>query len=381
MNWDLLTNGEKRCIINENQRRFNMKPRVFVSSTFYDLKYVREDLANFIRSRDFEPIMFEDGDVGYESGKPLDDSCYEAMRNADMAILIIGGQHGTNASKQNETDIQEFISITNKEFSSAVNAGIPVFAFVDAKVNVEYEIYKENIDKIKENPKYINFRATKDIRVFDFIRSIYNLGNVPLNDFNKISDIKDFLAKQWSDMFKKHLSTLKGNKEIETVKSSISKLESIVNKMSVMMDAIGKNVLKESNEYETIKNRQRAQEICDSLKNVITLVDKSEVGDSKRSEDLINMLADMSNDFIENKFTRKTLFVADESVFYDFLKNHVESHISKYRFKYIDISIEILDLLIKINQDLKNNSVKKEIINLLDEKLYEKIVKNYNAHE
>lgn len=381
MNWDLLTNGEKRCIINENQRRFNMKPRVFVSSTFYDLKYVREDLANFIRSRDFEPIMFEDGDVGYESGKPLDDSCYEAMRNADMAILIIGGQHGTNASKQNETDIQEFISITNKEFSSAVNAGIPVFAFVDAKVNVEYEIYKENIDKIKENPKYINFRATKDIRVFDFIRSIYNLGNVPLNDFNKISDIKDFLAKQWSDMFKKHLSTLKGNKEIETVKSSISKLESIVNKMSVMMDAIGKNVLKESNEYETIKNRQRAQEICDSLKNVITLVDKSEVGDSKRSEDLINMFADMSNDFIENKFTRKTLFVADKSVFYDFLKNHVESHISKYKFKYIDISIEILDLLIKINQDLKNNSVKKEIINLLDEKLYEKIVKNYNAHE
>ena len=26
-----------------------MKPRIFVSSTFYDLKYIREDLSNFIK--------------------------------------------------------------------------------------------------------------------------------------------------------------------------------------------------------------------------------------------------------------------------------------------------------------------------------------------
>lgn len=38
-----------------------MKPRIFVSSTFYDLKYMRDDLANFIRAHDFEPIMFEEG--------------------------------------------------------------------------------------------------------------------------------------------------------------------------------------------------------------------------------------------------------------------------------------------------------------------------------
>ena len=37
-----------------------MKPRIFVSSTFYDLKYVREDLSNFIKAHDFEPIMLED---------------------------------------------------------------------------------------------------------------------------------------------------------------------------------------------------------------------------------------------------------------------------------------------------------------------------------
>ena len=48
-----------------------MKPRIFVSSTFYDLKYIREDLSNFIKSYNFEPIMFEDGDIGYVPGKPF----------------------------------------------------------------------------------------------------------------------------------------------------------------------------------------------------------------------------------------------------------------------------------------------------------------------
>ena len=125
-----------------------MKPRIFVSSTFYDLKYVREELANFIRLHDFEPIMFEDGDIGYDVGRELDKSCYEAIKTADMDILIIGGQYGTNASKQDTTKVEEFISITQTEFTSAVNNGIPVFAFVDSKVSAEYDIYKINKEKI-----------------------------------------------------------------------------------------------------------------------------------------------------------------------------------------------------------------------------------------
>lgn len=245
-----------------------MKPRVFVSSTFYDLKYVREDLANFIRSRDFEPIMFEDGDIGYDSGKPLDDSCYDAMRNSDMVVLIIGGQYGTNATSQ-EDNLSEFISITQKEFKTAYDSGIPIFAFVDGKVNAEFAIYKNNSENIEKNPKYITFNAAKDNRIFKFIDSIYKLGTIPLNDFNRISDIKDFLAKQWSDMFKKYLSMCKENQEIETIKSSVSKLESMIDKISVMMDAVGKNVLKESNEYDTVKNKQCAQQIYSLFKNNI----------------------------------------------------------------------------------------------------------------
>ncbi len=247
-----------------------MKPRIFVSSTFYDLKYVREDLAGFIRAHDFEPIMFEEGDIGYESGKPLDESCYETMRNADMAILIIGGQYGSNAAKQDTDKTDEFISITQKEFKSAVNSGIPVFAFVDAKVNTEYDVYKNNAEMIKKDNNF-KFNQTKDIRVFNFIRSIYAIGSIPVNEFVKVSDIKDFLSKQWSDMFKKYLLQCREEKEIETIKSSVSKLENLVNNMSVMLEAIGKNVLKEnSNEYKDTKAQQKAIEICEKIVSVFS---------------------------------------------------------------------------------------------------------------
>lgn len=81
-----------------------MKPRIFISSTFYDLKYIREDLANFVRSYGYEAVLFEDGDIGYTPGKTLDSSCYESMRNSDMVILIIGGEYGSAASGEKKDD-------------------------------------------------------------------------------------------------------------------------------------------------------------------------------------------------------------------------------------------------------------------------------------
>ena len=37
------------------------KPRVFISSTFYDLRQVRQDLDQFIMSLGYEPIRNEEG--------------------------------------------------------------------------------------------------------------------------------------------------------------------------------------------------------------------------------------------------------------------------------------------------------------------------------
>ncbi|MDK7489347.1 DUF4062 domain-containing protein [Bacillus paranthracis] len=39
------------------------RPRVFISSTFYDLKYVREDIARCVRDLGYESILFEKGEI------------------------------------------------------------------------------------------------------------------------------------------------------------------------------------------------------------------------------------------------------------------------------------------------------------------------------
>ena len=41
-------------------------PRVFVSSTCYDLKYIRENLKYFIRTLGYEPVLSEEGSVYYD---------------------------------------------------------------------------------------------------------------------------------------------------------------------------------------------------------------------------------------------------------------------------------------------------------------------------
>jgi len=50
-------------------------PRVFISSTYYDLKYIRENLKYFIKTLGYEPTLSEDGDVFYNPKKHTHDSC------------------------------------------------------------------------------------------------------------------------------------------------------------------------------------------------------------------------------------------------------------------------------------------------------------------
>jgi hypothetical protein len=41
-------------------------PRVFISSTWYDLKYIRENLRYFVKTLGYEPVLSEEGSVFYD---------------------------------------------------------------------------------------------------------------------------------------------------------------------------------------------------------------------------------------------------------------------------------------------------------------------------
>ena len=41
------------------------RPRVSVSSTYYDLKHIRASLSSFIESLGYESVLSEKGDIAY----------------------------------------------------------------------------------------------------------------------------------------------------------------------------------------------------------------------------------------------------------------------------------------------------------------------------
>lgn len=242
-----------------------MKPQIFISSTFYDLRYIREELENFVKAHDYEPLMFENGDIGYTPGKPLDISCYETMRSSDMAILIVGGEYGSAANGEKKDEFNEYMSVTRNEFRTAINAGIPVFVMVDKRVMAEYEVYDANCSSIENENSKMKFPTTKNINVFRFIKEIKSIVNLPVQEFEKSADIKKFIGKQWADMFKNYLRSLR--KENNKHKDSVDEIKKPVQEMNIMGVNADKNVLSEEKpeDYDNVINQQEILSFCDVL--------------------------------------------------------------------------------------------------------------------
>jgi hypothetical protein len=319
-----------------------MKPRVFVSSTFYDLKYVREDISNFIKSHDFEPIMFEDGDIGYTPGKPLDKSCYDTMKNSDMVILIIGGNYGSPSTEQNETintEFDDYISITRQEFKTAVEEGIPIFVFIESSVYVEYNVFELNKKEI-ETISSLKFSATKNINVFSFINEIRSIGNIAITDFKKPSQIKEFLGKQWSDMFKSYLKKLREDEDFKKTHDSIDELRSAIGEVQILVNSLFEKAFNTQVEieYDSIKNQQRnirAQSIAKSILNNVHFDVKFDTNTDLHfiMEKFIDLIIEISK-----KIKKQDELLYDESVNEDI---SLEDYYNEFFKKSYDIGIDV----------------------------------------
>lgn len=354
-----------------------MKPRIFVSSTFYDLKYIREDLANFIRAHDFEPVLFEDGDIGYAPDSPLDDSCYNAMETSDMALLIIGGNYGSAATGETPDEFKEFLSITRKEFQKGVDNGVPFFVFIDRNVYAEYGIYDMNYKEIEEDKCKIKFRTTKNINVFRFIREIQSIRTLSITEFDKVADIKEFLSKQWADMFKAYLSSVKERKEIERVQGSINRMNILIEKMDKILDVIGKVVLKdsESDYKQIIEENERAK-----LKGIcLTLSDSFDItcpeSDPKKRKITVSAFVDalqklylaIDNHIKKSNITLKEFWDQDDDMPFvdDFVLNLMENDLQLRR-----ISQSAILSIPEIAPYLENDKVRDTLVTALCEDEY-----------
>ena len=60
------------------------KPRIFISSTYYDLRQTREDIADFVQALGYEAVRNEEGNIPYGREKKLEDYCYKEVQNVDI---------------------------------------------------------------------------------------------------------------------------------------------------------------------------------------------------------------------------------------------------------------------------------------------------------
>lgn len=279
-----------------------MKPRIFVSSTFYDLKYIREDLSNFIEMHDFEPVLFENGDIGYTPGKRLDQSCYEQMASTDMVVLVIGGNYGSAASEEIEDEFNEYMSVTRKEFQTAVSERIPIFAFVDASVYAEYGVYEVNYEQIEQQEYKLAFKSTKNINVFRFIREIKGIGDISITEFKKVTDIKEFLSKQWSDMFKNYLSILRESNKDDKLIDTVGELKTLVKQMNVMLNSVGGKVFANDNDnYRNVIQLQQVISATDKIAKSLGVSGWYITDEYETRIDHISNLLNIINDVAKDK--------------------------------------------------------------------------------
>ena len=196
------------------------KPRIFISSTYFDLRVVRADLERFFKEIGFEPVLFERGHIPYGKEKALEDYCYREISTCDVLIAIIGGKFGSQ-SKDNKN------SITQQELKTAIELRKQIYIFVEKSVLAEYRTYLNNKEIVGFKPVSVN-----DNRVFEFIEEIYSLpaGN-PVEAFEISEDITFYLREQLAGLFQRLLQESARQKEIniiENLQSTTSTLNHLV---------------------------------------------------------------------------------------------------------------------------------------------------------
>ncbi len=357
-----------------------------MSSTFYDLKYIRNNVERFIYSYGFEPVLFESGSITFEHEKKLDESCYNEVKTCHMMVLIVGGRYGSKASNESDgkkliDNYEQYISITRKEFITAKEKNLPIFIFIDKNVHTEYETYKKNKELFREllqnneEPKF-SFAHVDSIYVFEFINEIRKFG-LPIYMFENFEDIEIQLKSQLAGMFYLYLKDLQNIKGEAEVITTIDELKSLTAQMNQMIQKVGEKILtKESSEYDEVIFNQ----------NKLVL---------KYAAEKIALKFKMYGGTIENKhwiavadfITKEYLMSDDLAIAQEYDAIYDDSRLKTF---YVNIFTELGDLLTnvkknsitleKINYDDIENIFFSDVIDIIkDNEEYQKIFSEYLA--
>lgn len=203
-------------------------PRVFISSTCYDLADERDNLSSFCSGFGFDVALSERGDVFYHPDLHTHTSCVREIETCQLFVLIMGGRFG---GKYISDKTQ---SITNAEYSAARELGVPIFAFVKQDVLNDHNIWQRNMDKSFANQ--IHYPSIdKQEHALDIFTFIDQVRLAPTNNgffgFKVTRDICEFLRKQWAGLMFEYLQTRSLTRQLSTTNETLVSLTAASNKI------------------------------------------------------------------------------------------------------------------------------------------------------
>lgn len=219
------------------------RPRIFISSTYFDMKHVRSSLEVFVGSLGFDVILSENGNIAYSPDIPLDESCYKEAQASDIFVLLIGGRYGSEASPRNANIPKNFFdrynSITKREYHAAREKNIPTYILIEKSVHSEYETYLRN----KGNNQIV-YAHVDSVNVFELIDDIISQQkNNPIQQFERHSDIENWLREQWSGLFKELLQRMQGQEQIASLQAQVAQLSEINTTLKRYLETIIESVV------------------------------------------------------------------------------------------------------------------------------------------
>ena len=179
------------------------EPRIFISSTYSDLKDVREELSRFIREFGYIPVTFERDGVPFQPDKLIEESCYDEIRTCTMMLLVLRWKTGSisHIMKHNDS-FKGKISVTRGEYLTAKEIGIPILIFIDKSSYDEYHTWVKS-----GRNKSFQFNYLENISLAYFIDEIYHDKSFRyLHSYQDIREIEEKLKRQWAGLFHKYLT-------------------------------------------------------------------------------------------------------------------------------------------------------------------------------
>lgn len=237
---------------------------VFVSSTCFDLSQIRTDLRESISSLGHTPILSEYPEFPINPSNNTVENCIEAINNhADLLILIIGNRYGYK--------LESGKSITNMEFITAKNKGIPIYVFISKQIINLLPIYLKN-----KTSDYSEIVDTPEI--FDFANNIRSSSGLWSFEFEKFQDIFLILKTQLSYLFKESLKIKTRFQESENnsfyKNLSTKALKVLFNKDKLFeYEFLAQVMVDEIEKHEALKNDYEYRLILESNQRIIDNAD------------------------------------------------------------------------------------------------------------